>query len=143
MPITISTKDLLGSRVALQQLSEMQLPVRTGLKLRKLYRTIQKDLEATQDTLKALSEKHAKRDEKGNVIHPVIKQGENGEPDQRDEGALELADREAFEKEFKELMSVPIEVPFEKIKEEDLSDPKDPPLKIKLAVLVALDWLFV
>ncbi len=146
--ITITTRQLMESRGALQEMSNMQLPVRTALKLRKMYRMVQNDLESTQETLKELSNKHAKKDGDGKPVHPIIRD-EKGVPKEedgvvlRDHNAIELGDnKEAFDKEFKELMDTPVDIPFEPIAIDDLADPKDPPLKLKLAIVVGLDWLF-
>lgn len=141
MPITLTTQELLDSAQSLRELSDMPVPVRTALKLRKIYKVTQKDLEATQETIQDLSKRHAKKDADGNVIHPLIRKGENGEKDIFDEGKVEIADREAFQKDFDAVMDEPLEIPFDKIKVEDLSDPKDPPLKLKTSLVFALDWL--
>ena len=141
MPITLTTQELLDSAQSLRELSDMPVPVRTALKLRKIYKVTQKDLETTQELIQDLSKRHAKKDAAGNIIHPVIRRGENGEKDVVDESKAEIADREAFQKDYDAIMDEPLEIAFDKIKVEDLTDPKDPPLKLKTALVFALDWL--
>lgn len=141
MPITLTNQELLDSAQALRELSDMPVPVRTALKLRKIYKVTQKDLETVNEILQSLMKRHAKLDSAGNPVHPVIKKGENGEKDVVDETRVEIADREAFMKDHDELMDNTLEIPFDKIKVEDLSDLKDPPLKLKTSLVFALDWL--
>lgn len=141
MPIVLTTQELLDSAQALRELSDMPVPVRTALKLRKIYKVTQKDLETTQEMIQVLSKRHAKKDADDKPVHPLIRKGENGEKDVYDESRVEIADREAFQADYDALMGEPLEIPFDKIKVEDLSDPKDSPLKLKTALVFALDWL--
>ncbi len=146
MPITITHKQLLDSTTALQELSDMSIPVRTALKLRKILRTSQTDLDTFNDTFKALSKKHAKKKMVKNaegvdeevVVHPkVLVDGKEVD----DENRLEIEDKDAFEKDRDAILESPLDIPFDKIKVVDLSDPKDAPLKIKTSLLFSLDWL--
>lgn len=134
MPITVKTKTLLESNDAMRELSDMPIPVRTALKLRKIYRSVQSDLEATQEQLKKLAEKHAKKGEDGKPVHPEV----NGKPD---ESKVEIEDKKAYSDEIDQLMDVEVTINFDPIKVEDLTDPKDPPLKLKTSLVFALDWL--
>lgn len=138
MPITVKTKTLLESRDALKELSDISIPVRTALKLRKIYRSIENDLEATQEQLKKLAEKHAKKDSEGKTIHPMVKDGDKEVPD---ENKVEIEDKKAYTADIDSLMDVEVTINFDPIKVEDLVDPKDPPQKVKTSLVFALDWL--
>lgn len=138
MPITVKTKTLLESRDALKELSDISIPVRTALKLRKIYRSVENDLEATQEQLKKLAEKHAKKDSEGKTVHPMVK---DGEKEVADESKVEIEDKKAYTADIDSLMDVEVTINFDPIKVEDLVDPKDPPQKVKTSLVFALDWL--
>lgn len=138
MPITVKTKTLLESRDALKELSDISIPVRTALKLRKIYRSVENDLEATQEQLKKLAEKHAKKDSDGKTVHPMVK---DGEKEVADESKVEIEDKKAYTADIDSLMDVEVTINFDPIKVEDLVDPKDPPQKVKTSLVFALDWL--
>lgn len=138
MPITVKTKTLLESRDALKELSDISIPVRTALKLRKIYRAVENDLDATQEQLKKIAEKHAKKDAEGKTIHPMVKDGDKEVPD---ESKVEIEDKKAYTADIDLLMDVEVTINFDPIKVEDLVDPKDPPQKVKTSLVFALDWL--
>lgn len=157
MPITLTNRDLLESPPALRKLSDMQIPVRSALKLRKILKGAQAEIETVQEQLKALGKKHAQRvkNEDGTVklgpdgeemlAHPVIKKGENGEPDVLNENAYELGENaKAYQKEFDDLLDMEIKLDFDPIKIEDLSDKPDPKQPLKQPELkIETSLLFV
>jgi hypothetical protein len=154
MPIKLTNKDLLESPPSLRKLSEMQIPVRTALKLRKILKVAQADIETVQEQITALGKKHAKRvlDEDGNVkldeegkevlAHPLDKDGK------ADTSRFELDDLKAYAKEIDDLLDDEVEIAFDPIKAEDLEDRPDPKqplkqpeLKIETSLLFTLHWL--
>jgi hypothetical protein len=157
----LTTKDLLDSPAALRKLSDMQIPVRTALKLRKVLKAAQAEIETITDQFKALGKKHAKRvlDEDGKpkvdddgdevLAFAVVKKGENGEPDVVNDKAYELGEnKKAYDKDVEELLESELELDFEPIKADDLADRPDPKrplqtpeLKIETSLLYELHWL--
>lgn len=150
MPITAEVRTLLDSRDALRELAELSIPIRTALKARKVYKAVQSEIETIQEQIKALTEKHAKRDEAGEMVHPMVKSGTTEVPN---EDAVEIADRKAYAADMEELLGTEVTLTFDKIKEADLEDiPKPTPgrpagpeheskLKLKISTVFALDWL--
>jgi hypothetical protein len=138
MPITISTETLLNSREALRELSDLPIPVRTALKLRKIYNAVEGDLKTTEEMMKKLVSRHAKKDAEGNQVHPqVVVDGKKVQ----DEGRVEIEDRVAYEKDVAELLASAVVVDFDAIKADDLVDPRAPTTMIKTSLLFTLIWL--
>jgi hypothetical protein len=94
-------------------------------------------MDAAQDTIKAIAEKYAKKDEAGNIVHPTIMVNGREVPD---ESRVEISDPKAYSADMKAVFDEPVSLDFDLIKADDLSDPKDP-MRIKTSVLFALDWL--
>lgn len=142
MPITVTNQQLIDSRDSLRKLSDMQIPVRTALKLRKIYKTVASEMESVQEMTAELARRCSKKDEKGEPVHPVIKKGEDGKPDIVDENRVEIDDtmREEFVKKTEELMEATVTIPFETVRAEDLAEPGDT-LKVQTSLVASLDWL--
>ena len=140
MPITLTTKELLDSAPALRELSDMPIPVRTALKLRKIYKVTQRDLEASQETLTAINKAHAKKDSKGDVALRKETQLQR-DGSQIEVDVMDFADPSARTKDIQAVLDTEVTIDFDKVKVEDLSDPKDPPLKMRTSLVFALDWL--
>ena len=139
MPILTTTKNIIDSAQAMRELSDMSIPVRTALKLRKIFKSVAKDMEAYDEQMKIVREKYTKKDADGKPVHPVIKK--EGSADVVDETRVELTDTAGFEADVRSMLDTPVTVDFDPIKVEDLVDAKDPPLKIRTSLVFALDWL--
>lgn len=118
--ITVTNRALLESAPALRELADMPIPVRTALKVRKILRVSQEHINDAREQLSALSKRMAVMDEAGK----------------------QLPATEEHVKAAEEVLATEVELDFKLIKAEDLADPKDPPLKVKSALLFSLDWLF-
>lgn len=133
MPITITNRRLLESAPAIRELGAMPLPLRTALKLRKMMRLVQEDLNDAQELIREQAVKFALKDADGNMIHP------DGDKNRVE---IDPAQRAAYDKAVEALLDAEVELDFKQVKAEDMVDPGDPPLKIKTSLVFTLDWLF-
>lgn len=130
--IIITNKKLLESVGALRELANLDVPVRTSLKLRKMLRVTQQEIDDWRESHKGLVEKHCKKGEDGKPTHP-----ENPRTGKPDPARFDLEEsREAFERDLEELNAVEVKLDFLKVKPEDLGD-----VKVKGSVALQLDWL--
>lgn len=132
MPITITHKKLIDSVGALRELSNLDLDLPTALKVRKILRVSQGDIDDYNAQRKELIEKHAAKDEKGAFVRPINPRTGKPVP----EGYDVEANREQFEEDIKTLDKCEVKLDFDPIKPDALGD-----VKVKSGVLLALDWL--
>ncbi len=110
---------------ALEAFAKRDLPFRVSLSAGKRVKLVRSLLKEVEEQRMKLVEKHAERDEDGEVVRA-------------DGGGAKLADAEAFQREFKELLECPVEEELRPIDWSGLED-KMPDLPAnEVAALIAL-----
>jgi hypothetical protein len=125
----MTNKELLDGLSALLKICELKLPLKTGLKIRSMARSLNhlaQDIEAERQKL---IEEFALKDDGGK---PVIVDVGNGV------GRYEFADLAGYSQAYNELMSLPAEGQPAPLKEQELGN-----LEIEPSVLVLLGDLLV
>jgi hypothetical protein len=130
--VETTVEELLQSVVAMRDFSAMDMPVKLSFRVKKIMKRVQQDVDSANETLDKLRDKHGKKDDKGEFVHP---DGPDGKPimDQ-----IVLSDPAAYKKDVKELMDTPVKFGFEPLKISELGDK----MVVKPAVLFALSWMF-
>lgn len=80
-------------------------------------KTLQREMESINTAIENLKKQHAEKDKKGD---PIIKteKDEKGNPIQ----LYDIKDMASFNKDYKELMNLEVEISFHKVKREDLPE---------------------
>lgn len=103
----LSNERLINSIGVLSKLNNSELAVKTSYKLSKNIKTLDKEIVLFNEEKQKLINKYAVKNEKGeNKI-------ENGN--------FEIADRENFNKEYRELLDIEVDVKIEKINIDELA----------------------
>ena len=103
----LSNERLMNSVGVLSKLNNSELAVKTSYKLSKNIKTLDKEIVLFNEEKQKLINKYAVKNEKGeNKI-------ENGN--------FEIADRENFNKEYRELLDIEVDVKIEKINIDELA----------------------
>lgn len=103
----LSNERLINSVGVLSKLNNSELAVKTSYKLSKNIKTLDKEIVLFNEEKQKLINKYAVKNEKGeNKI-------ENGN--------FEIADRENFNKEYRELLDIEVDVKIEKINIDELA----------------------
>ena len=115
--LQVTLEDLLRSRQALQSLASMPLPARDAFRLCKIVKAVAKELEACNDTRLKLCEQFGKLNE-----------------DTQSYDFASDSDREAFTREYGELLKTEVEISGERINPSILNN-------ISAGELLVLAWL--
>ena len=112
---------------SLNKLIDKEIPIKTSYKLSKLTRNLMNEYKIYEDNRMKLINKYAEKDENGNI-----------KINKEDNTIMILnGNRDKFNNEFIELVNIEIELEFDKIKLDDLSD-----VMISPRDLLNLDFLF-
>lgn len=132
MPAKLTTGDLLNSLPALKEFASLDLPIKVGMKMRRILKAVQSEGENASELRTEIIKKHTKKDDKGEDVHPL---DADGKPimDQ-----VALVGPEAFKADMEELFATDIEFDFDRLNSAELGER----VTVKPAVLLALDWLF-
>ena len=126
--MNITNRQVLQAVDGLNELSELELPVRVAFKITKITRKLQSVIDTYNEVLKKLQEKHVERDEDGKEI--VYQDG--------NVTRLQLRDGPAFEAEYQELLDQESELEITQLKIDELGD-----IQLKSSTLFKCDWLFL
>ncbi len=132
MPATVTTGDLLSSLPALKEFASLDLPIKVGMKMRRILKAIQSEGDNANEMRTSIIKKYTKKDEAGEDVHPVDAEGKPV----MDQVALE--DPKAFKDDMEELFATEVKFEFDRLNPAELGER----LTVKPAVLLALDWLF-
>lgn len=132
MSIKIKNSQLNSETIqALNSLIEMDINANAAFRLTRIIKELSSIVDDKVKMEKRILDKWIQKDESGNPIKPV---DENNNPI---EGAVNITDPELFSKEMNDLMSVETEIPYEKLKFEDLNL-----ATAKVKDLMKLEFLF-
>jgi hypothetical protein len=115
--IEITTEELTHGARALAELMKDTRPFRLGLALRRVARQIEPAVRDAAEMERAIVERHARRDERGEPV-PGRDAGGQVQP-----GTVELVDPAACQAELAALRSTRVKVQVEPLTEEDFRDP--------------------
>ena len=122
------TDDTIG---ALNTLIDLDIDAKSAFRLTRIIKEISSILEDKLKMEKRILEKWVQKDEQGNVVPVKDEQGEIVN------GAVNITDPDSFSQEMSNLMDVENEIPFEKIKFDDLNLQT-----AKVKDLIKLEFLF-
>ena len=124
--VAVTNKQISESIAGLQALANVALPVPTAFKISKTIRVVGAAHDDIQTTRRKILEKHAKRDDKNNIVYlpgPLS-------------GQVDVLDMAAFSADLEELNAQPVQLEISKISLKDLGDAPFP-----IGHFVALAWL--
>lgn len=116
---------------ALNTLIDLDIDAKSAFRLTRIIKEISSILEDKLKMEKRILEKWVQKDEQGNVVPVKDEQGEIVN------GAVNITDPDSFSQEMSNLMDVENEIPFEKIKFDDLNLQT-----AKVKDLIKLEFLF-
>jgi len=134
--------------MALQQLGELKLPVKTAWNITRMLRQIGKKFEEAGEPYTNVLKEHCELSEDGN-----LKPQENPEVKDKDGKVVKEATpvpntyvvkegkKEALEKELKEFMDIAVEIESFKIKIDELKDKQGQPLDLSANLLGSLIYV--
>jgi hypothetical protein len=132
MGIKIKNSQLNADTIqALNSLIEMDISANAAFRLTRIIKELSSIIDDKVKMEKRILDKWIQKDESGN---PVIPTDESGNPI---DGAVNITNTEKFTKEMNDLMSIEIDIPYDKIKFEDLNL-----TTAKIKDLIKLDFLF-
>ena len=105
--IEVTVGELVQAQGVISLLHTARMPARLGLQVRRIVRAIAPELEVYNETRKALLDRYAAKDKAGEL---VIKDHE-----------YQIADREAFDAEYNELLQTTVAVDLRPLKLDDLN----------------------
>lgn len=124
----ITNNDLALSVPALNMIAGLHLPVKTSFGLSKIVRAAKTAHEDYESLRLKLVNHHGKKDDQGKLIE--TRNPQNGQPE------ATIENKEAFDKDLKELHALPVEIPGEQIKLADLGN-----VNLPANALAPLHWL--
>lgn len=132
MSIKIKNSQLNSETIqALNSLIEMDINANAAFRLTRIIKELSSIVDDKVKMEKRILDKWIQKDESGNPIRPV---DENNNPI---DGAVNITNPELFTQEMNDLMSVETEIPYEKLKFEDLNL-----ATAKVKDLMKLEFLF-
>jgi hypothetical protein len=132
MSIKLKNSQLSGETVqALNSLIEMDINANAAFRLTRIIKELSSIVDDKVKMEKRILDKWIQKDEDGNPVRPVDESGN------AIEGAVNITNPEEFSKEMNDLMSVEIDIPYDKIKFEDLNL-----ATAKVKDLIKLEFLF-
>jgi hypothetical protein len=134
MSFKIKNSQLSNETLAvLTQLIDMDINATAAFKLSRIIKVISSVTEDKLKMEKKIYEKWVSRDENGNPIVPLDKDGN------KMKGSVSISDVDSFSKEMKELMDTETEVPYDKINFEDLKLQNT----VKVKDMIKIEFLFL
>lgn len=132
MSIVIKNSQLTNDTInALNTLIELDINASVAFKLTRIIKELSSIVDDKLKMEKKILDKWVEKDEEGNPVVPTDKDGN------KIEGSVNITSAEEFTKEMNELMEVEIEIPFDKVKFEDLNL-----ATAKVKDLIKLEFLF-
>jgi hypothetical protein len=132
MSIKIKNSQLNSETIkALNSLIEMDINANAAFRLTRIIKELSSIVDDKVKMEKRILDKWIQKDEEGN---PVIPTDESGNAI---DGAVNITNPEAFTQEMNDLMSVEIDIPYDKLKFEDLNL-----TTAKVKDLIKLEFLF-
>lgn len=132
MSIVIKNSQLTNDTInALNTLIESDINASVAFKLTRIIKELSSIVDDKLKMEKKILDKWVEKDEEGNPVTPVDKDGN------KIEGSVNITSAEEFTKEMNELMEIEIVIPFDKVKFEDLNL-----ATAKVKDLIKLDFLF-
>ncbi len=131
MPVSVTTKDLLNSIDSLREVAAMDIRVATSLRLARMLKRIQTEVDTVSELQKKMLDKHTKKED-GKTVHPLDR---NGKPITEQ---VVIADPDAYNADREELLEQDIKFGFDQLTIKDLGED----LVIKSGTLLNLHWLF-
>jgi hypothetical protein len=104
------------ARAGLQEVLKAKLPTKVAFRLIRIARVLDDVLKDVESSRALIVDKFTQKDEDGNPVHPKDEKGAE-QPEQ-----VVLTDHKAYLEELTELLENEVDLEFDPIKEEDLSD---------------------
>ncbi|MCK5292792.1 MAG: hypothetical protein KAR39_12355 [Thermoplasmata archaeon] len=116
--ISCTVGDVVNSIPALTRLQDEKLHIKMSLHIRRVFKLLEEEHETYLEERKKLIDRHAWKDDKGNLLNPPLldEKGvpvvdEDGEP-VLDKFKVNIDDIDAFKKDVDELLNVDISLPI-------------------------------
>ncbi len=138
MPTTVKTGDLLDSIDALRELAAIHVPVKLGMKLQRILKKVQTEIDGALEEKKKLLDRHAEKDADGKQAHPLDAVGKPITTQ------VKLKDPDAYVAELKELHDAEITLGVDRINPAEFDrapSSKSEPIEISTGTLLSLSWL--
>ncbi len=139
MPITVKTGELLDSLESLRDFAAIHVPVKLGMKLQRILKKVQVEVDAALEEQKKILDRHAEKDEEGKQVHPKDAVGNEIKTQ------VKLKDPDAYTAEIEEMRGDEVTFSFDRINPTELDrtpGSKSEPIEMKTATLLMLSWLF-
>ena len=131
---TLTNFEILRANQAIGQLNENKFSTSTAFKLASIAKSLSEAIETYEEQGKKLFDKHAKKDENGEYLHPTDDEGNELK------NRVDLKDPEKFNEDMNDLGQEEVKINFKVNTSPEMFDDED--VKIKIEVLVPLLSIF-